>query len=291
MSEFFQQIPSMDLVLGIAVLISGSIGVVLGRRGGHFRGLPGWAGFWLGFATLLIALALAPRWASFILLAGLMFAQIRVYFFVAPVRPSDRWAILAAYIAIPLVLYPAYLGKAGMFMAAVPVLLFLSIPVLVAIGPRSEGLLDSMGRTLLGTWFFVFCTAHLGLLAHKPDGQIELYGVLVLAAELPRRLIGPVRPGWPRYRVVLGVVASMLMAGAAGLWLGESCGLVEEDAARAGLLVALTVAGAGIVSHAVARDLEVKGASGYVGRPAFLDRAMTAVYAAPVYYHYLDYFA
>ena len=41
------------------------------------------------------------------------------------------------------------IGSTEMFLAAVPALLFLLAPLFVAIGPRSEGLLDSIGRTVL----------------------------------------------------------------------------------------------------------------------------------------------
>ena len=118
MPELLRTIPEMDLILGLAVLLAAAVAAVTGRRGGHYRGLPGWAGFWLGFALLLILLSLAPRWVSFPLLGALMYALLRVYFFVAPVRPADRWAILACYVGIPFVLYPAYIGRSGMFMAA-----------------------------------------------------------------------------------------------------------------------------------------------------------------------------
>ena len=47
-----------------------------------------------------------------------------------------------------------------------------------------------LGRVLLGVLSFVFCPAHLALLVHWPQsGLLELYGVLVLSAELPQRLV------------------------------------------------------------------------------------------------------
>ena len=67
----------------------------------------------------------------------------------------------------------------------------------------------------------------------------------------------------------------------------------NEDAVNlkggAGLLVALSVAAAAAVSNAVAADLEMKAASSLVGGGALLDRAVPALYAAPVFFHYLNY--
>jgi predicted CDP-diglyceride synthetase/phosphatidate cytidylyltransferase len=202
-----------DLALAAAVVVAGMAALLSRRRGGRFRELPGWAGFWVILALVLLGLAHLPRYASFPLLAALMFAALRTYFFVAPVRARDRYAILAAYLAIPVSLWPAYLGSRDMFLATVPVTLFLFIPVLLSIGSKEEGLLDSMGRTLLGVLLFVFCLAHLGLLVHQePAGLLQLFGVLVLAAELPRRLAGRLcgRSGWVRptaARRRFGVVA------------------------------------------------------------------------------------
>lgn len=293
MGVSLEQLQPGDRALAATVLVALLVSLLTGRRGGRFRGLYGWAFFWIGFAILLACLTHAKRWVSFPLLAALMFASLRAYFFVAPVRPADRRAIIASYIAIPLVLYPAYINSVDMFLATVPALLFLLAPLFVAVGPRSEGLLDSIGRTLLGVIFFIFCTAHLGLLAQLAEvrgGILSLFGVLVLSAELVQRLLGRFRPGERKTLPTLGVVLSLLLVTAIGFWLGPSCGLSDDDGARAAFLVGLAVTAGAIVSNAVAQDLVISSSAARLGRGAFLDRAIPAVYAAPVFYHYLNHF-
>ena len=81
-----------------------------------------------------------------------------------------------------------------------------------------------------------------------------------------------------------------ILASAAGFWAGPWCGIVEEDGARAGALVALAVTMGALVSEALMRDLSQVAAAARVGRWAFLDRAIPAVYAAPVFFHYLSHF-
>jgi predicted CDP-diglyceride synthetase/phosphatidate cytidylyltransferase len=221
-----------------------------------------------------------------------MFAALRAYFFVAPVRPRDRYAVLATYLSIPFALWPAFTGSHDAFLATVPVALFLFIPVFLSIGSSQEGLLDSMGRTLLGVLFFVFCVAHLGLLVHQePAGLLELFGVLVLASELPQRLFGRFQPGSGWVKPSAGIVVSVLFAVGIGFWIGPWCGLVEEDAARAGLLVVIAVTLGALVSGAVAQDLSQSQAASRLGRGAFLNRMVPAVYAAPVFFHYINHFA
>ncbi|MCP3978436.1 MAG: hypothetical protein GY716_03760 [bacterium] len=285
-------IPWVTGSLAAAVLITVLVVSIAGRRGGRFRGLPGWSGWWVAFAVELVLLSQAPRYVSFPLLGISMFAALRAYFFVAPLRASDRYAILAAYLAIPIALVPAYSGSDATFLATVPVALFLGLPLFVSMAPQSPGTLDSLGRTLLGALLFVFCLAHVGLLAGPAHrGVLELFGILVLASEVPQRLAGRLRSADGGVGPAVAVVASLLLAGALGYWLGPSCGLVEEDGARAGILVAVAVTFGGIVSNAVAADLSLTTSSSMFGRGAFLNRAVPAVYAAPVYFHYLNHFA
>lgn len=291
-NELLLGIPRIDGALAVAVAMSGLAALIWGRRGGRFRELPGWSAFWLLFGLQLVCLSRLAPWISFVLLALWMFAALRAYFFVAPVRPRDRYAILATYLAVPFALWPAFLGSEDMFLATVPVTLFLVIPVFLSIGFAQEGLLDSMGRTLLGVLFFVFCVAHLGLLVHQePAGLLELFGVLVLAAELPQRILGRFRPGAGWAKPFTGIVVSLLLAGAVGFLIGPWCGLIEEDASRAGILVAVAVTLGAMVGGAVALDLAQSPSAAWFGRGAFLNRMVPAVYAAPVYFHYLNHFA
>jgi len=292
MGELLGRIPPIDWALGWAVLLAGSIALITGRRGGRFRGLPEWGGFWVLFGLLLLVLSRAHRWVSLPLLALFMFAALRAYFSVAPVRPRDRYAILASYLAIPFALWPAFTGRVETFLAVVPVALFLFIPFFLSFGRPQEGLLDAMGRTLLGVLFFVFCLAHLGLLVHQGQpGLLELFGVLVLGAELPQRLTGRFRrdSGW--IRPAVGILTGAILAVALGFWMGPWCGLVEEDGGRAGLLVLLAVTLGANVSEAVAIELSPSTSSHRIGRGAFMNRMVPAVYAAPVFFHYVHYFA
>jgi hypothetical protein len=55
----------------------------------------------------------------------------------------------------------------------------------------------------------------------------------------------------------------------------------------AGGLLALAMAGGSLVSDAVAQDLMRTQSDAVLGRAAFLDRSLPALYAAPIFYHYL----
>ena len=283
-------IPLLTAALGAAVLICGLFAAAFAPRGGRYRMLPGWAFSWLLFGLVLLALTYLPRSYSFPLLGLLMFVSLRDYYFVAPVRPRDRYVILASYLAIPVALITAARQDADTFLATIPITLFLVIPAFLAVGRTEAGLLDSVGRSLLGVVFFVFCTAHLALFVGKSQGLLELFGVLVLAADLPQRIGGPYSPGRPVGRTIFGLFIGLLAATGLGYVLGPEAGLSDDDGLRAGFFVWLAVAVGASVSVAVARDLDLKATVGGLSRGAFLDRMVPAVYAAPMMFHYIDHF-
>jgi predicted CDP-diglyceride synthetase/phosphatidate cytidylyltransferase len=300
MTGLIDKIPRIDLALIMMVAIAALVALPAARRGGRYRGLPGWVGSWVVFAAVLISLSQWPRWISFPTLGVLMFAALRGYFYVAPVRSGDRYAVLATYLSIPLALWAAFVGAQDTFLAATPVALFLIIPVFVAAGPVQGGMMDSMGRFLLGVLFFVYCTAHLALLVDLVPVGLDradvrdlpqLFGILVLAAELPQRMTGRIRHGGGWMRPTIGIVGSVVLATGLGYALAGWTGLVDDDGARAGLFVAVAVTLGSMVSNAVAEDLDLASTSARMGRGSMLDRTAPAVYAAPVFFHYLNTFS
>jgi predicted CDP-diglyceride synthetase/phosphatidate cytidylyltransferase len=292
MHDWIRHIPLVDRALAIALGVAALIAVVARPRGGRFRGLLPWVGFWLVFAGILTCLSRGPAWLSLTMLGVMMFFGLRTYFSIAPVRPRDRYALLAAYLTIPFALYPGFEGSTSTFLATVPVVLFLLLPALLSVGPAQEGLLDSLGRILFGVLLFVFCASHLGLMVRwRVPGLLELFAILVLSSELPQRMAGRFRQdiGW--LRPAFGVLAGMALATALGYALGPWCELTKQDGARAGLLVALATTLGTLVTTAVARDLSAGSSVVRISRGTFLDRVGPAIYAAPVFFHYLDHFA
>lgn len=281
------EIPRLVLILAATLLALAPFSVLAGRRGGRYRVLPGWIAAWSWFAVLIVALSRLSPWISFPLLGLVMFLGLKQYFTLTPLRSSDRFAIFIAYLAIPLALWPAWAGSFDLVSAATVIGLFLLIPVLLSIVPRQPGLLDALGRTLLGVLIFVFCGAHFGLMTHLASGSLELFGITALLADLPQRLTGRLRPGGERVRPFVGMVVSSVIAAGASASLAPAVGMSALHGAVAGVLTALAMAGGALVSDAVAQDLMRTQSDAVLGRAAFLDRALPALYAAPIFYHYL----
>src|SRR5262245_1524258 len=171
-------IPKLVVVLVATLALLAPFAVLAGRRGGRYRAFPGWIAAWAQFAILIVVLHYLPQRISFPLLGLVMFAALRQYFTLTPLRPQDRWAIVAAYVSIPLSLWPTWAGSFGLLSAATVIGLFLLFPVMLSIGSRQPGLLDSLGRLLLGVLVFVFCAAHFGLMTRLSMGSLELFGIV-----------------------------------------------------------------------------------------------------------------
>ena len=283
--------PLSVLVLGLAILMTGLLSLALAPRGGRFRALPGWSGFWTFFGVVLVLLSRTPWWVSFPLLGLIVLASLREYFYLAPVRPQDRWAILIVYLSVPVTLYPVVIDELGAFMTAILIFLFLILPTGLSLGTRHDGLLDSMGRVLLAVLVFVLCGGHLAWMTHESVGHLELFGTLVIVSEFPQRVAGRLRMHNGVLRSIVGVVVSFVVAAAAGTWLAPVIGVTPRMGLCAGILVWIGVTAAGIVTSAVAHDLSLTPQNARFGRAALLDRIAPAFYAAPLYYHFLDYFA
>ena len=88
-------------------------------------------------------------------------------------------------------------------------------------------------------------------------------------------------------RSIAGTALSFALAVGLGAWLAPWFGFAAARGAVGGGAVALAVTVGGIVTEAVARDLSMAP----VGRAALLDRVTPMVYAAPLFYHFLDYYA
>jgi predicted CDP-diglyceride synthetase/phosphatidate cytidylyltransferase len=148
-----------------------------------------------------------------------------------------------------------------------------------------------MGRVLLGMLVFVFCGQHLAWMAHEPPGTLELFGALVLVSEFPQRLTGRVRLQNGVLHSLAGMVISFAVAAGVGAWLAPRVGLEPREGVIAGLLVCVCVTAGGVVTGAVAHDLSLSASNARLGRAALLDRITPAIYAAPLYYHYVSHFA
>jgi len=124
--------------------------------------------WWWMAAVFMLALAF-NRIVSFVFLGFLCFAALREYFSLMPMSDvvdsrtlsfKDRPSILVCYLAVPLMIYLAYIEWYAVFIIAIPVYVFLLIPILFVLQNRTEGSLKSIGIMTLGLMFFAHNLGH-----------------------------------------------------------------------------------------------------------------------------------
>lgn len=124
--------------------------------------------WWWMIAIFMLALA-THRMVSFAFLGFLCFASLREYYSMLPMEETldarllsfkDRASIFASYLAIPFIIFVAYIQWYDLFIILVPVYVFLLAPVVFVLQNRTTGSLKSLGIVALGFMFFVHNLGH-----------------------------------------------------------------------------------------------------------------------------------
>ena len=239
--------------------------------------------------AMLICLAVA-EWLSFTLavwmLALLSFAGLREYLSLADLRPEDRWAMLAAYLGIPLQFYLVTIDWYGFFIVCIPVYLFVVVPYLVALGGRGvRGSVFSVGAIDFGLFLFVYCIGHLAYMA-RYSTALALFIVLgVGVTDLIARWVA--RAGGGPLLSYLGSVPPVFMLASI---LARGAGVPLVHAMGITLLLPLLVLMGNFTLRAVEEDLGIDPAQLEPGRGLWTGGLRAQLFAAPVVFHYLRYF-
>jgi phosphatidate cytidylyltransferase len=119
---------------------------------------------WWWMITVFTIAILTHRTVSTIFLAFVSFLALKEYMSLIPQRRVDRGVLLWAYLAIPVQYYFAHEAQFGLFMAFIPVWMFLFLPARITIGGHTEGFLRAVGLLSWGLMITVFSLSHTALL-------------------------------------------------------------------------------------------------------------------------------
>ena len=119
--------------------------------------------WWLMAGLFLLALALNNT-GSLIFFGFVSFLALKEFLSLISTRRADRRVLFWAYLAIPLQYYWIGLGWYGMFIAFIPVFMFLALPMrMVTIG-ETTGYLHAIGTIQWGLMVSVFSLSHIAYL-------------------------------------------------------------------------------------------------------------------------------
>jgi phosphatidate cytidylyltransferase len=259
---------------------------------------------WWWMITIFTFAIVTTRVVSTVFLGFVSFLALKEYLSLIPTRRVDRKILLWAYFAIPVQFYLAHQGRFGLFMTFIPVWMFLFMPARLTIAGNTDGFLRAIGMLSWGLMITVFSLSHTALLlafglAHGYGAGPLLFLVAMtqfndVAQFTSGKLFGrhkilpAVSPKKTWEGFVGGLIATSAVAAVAGPYLTP---MPLAWSAGAGAMIAVAGFLGDVTISSFKRDLHVKDASNLIpGHGGILDRVDSLIYAAPVFFHFLNYF-
>ncbi|PEQ12805.1 phosphatidate cytidylyltransferase [Novosphingobium sp. PC22D] len=261
---------------------------------------------WWAMVAIFAVAFLVGKTLTIALFALTSFYALREFLSITPTRAEDHRAVAVSfYLFVPLQYWLIADGWQTLFQILIPVWAFLLLPVLAAIKGETDDFLARTARIQWALMLAVFCISHAPalLLLHIPgfEGRnflllffliavVQLSDVLqyVFGKLLGRHQVAPrVSPAKTWEGLVGGGLAATAV-GAALWWITPFT--PAEAGALAFAIVASGFAG-GLVLSAVKRSLGAKDWGAMIeGHGGVLDRMDSVSFAAPVFFHLVNYF-
>ena len=259
--------------------------------------------WWWMIGAFTFAILTSPV-VSTIFLGLMSFLALKEYLSLVPTRRADRSVLLWVYLAIPPQFYFAHTENFGFFMVWIPVWMFLFLPARITLGGVTEGYLRAVGILSWGLMMTVFTLSHTAMLLAFGTARGYGAGPLLFLVALTqfndvaqftwgklfgRHKIVPTASPKKTWEGFLGGFFSTVLAAAfAGPFLLP---MDMRWSALSGAIIAIAGFLGDITLSATKRDLGVKDASNLIpGHGGILDRVDSLIYAAPVFFHFINYF-
>jgi len=255
--------------------------------------------------VLVFALAfVVGKGVTLVLFALISFYCLREFLSLTPTHPRDHAAIAVAfYVFLPLQYWLLWINWQAMLTILVPVYAFLLLPVLSVLWGVTENFLERTAKIQWGLMLAVFCVSHapalllLDLGEHKPIYLLFFLITVVQLSDVLQYCVGKmfgrtkIAPNVSPSKTIEGFVGGGLLATGVGtaLWWITPFSPLEA----AGMAAAIVLAGffGGLVLSAVKRSLGAKDWGAMIeGHGGALDRMDSVTFAAPLFYHLVNYF-
>lgn len=259
---------------------------------------------WWWMITVFTIAILTRRVVSTLFLGFVAFLALKEYLSLIPTRRVDRTVLLYAYLSIPVQFYFAHTGQFGLAMVFIPVWMFLFLPARMTLKGHTEGFLRAVGTLSWGLMITVFSLSHTALLLKFGVNHGTGAGALLFLVALTQfndvaqfttgKLFGrhKIIPKVSPKKTWEGFLGGLIATTAAAALVGPSLTPMDMGwSALAGFIIALSGYLGDITISACKRDLGVKDASQLIpGHGGILDRVDSLIYAAPVFFHFLNFF-
>jgi phosphatidate cytidylyltransferase len=260
---------------------------------------------WWGMVAVFALAFTFGKTVTLVLFAFVSFYCLREFISLTPTRPSDHKAIAAAfYLFIPLQYWLIGVEWLSMLTIAIPVYAFLLLPVLsLARKAEIEEFLPRTAKIQWGLMLTVFCISHApALLILNIPGYDNFFLLFFLVtvvqlSDVMQYVFGKM---FGRHKLAPTIspsktVEGLIGGGAAATAIGASLWWITPftPLEAAGLALVIVIAGllGGLVLSAVKRSLGAKDWGTMIqGHGGALDRMDSVSFAAPLFFHLVNYF-
>lgn len=262
---------------------------------------------WWVMASLAVAALLLGAGAVTLLFALVSFLALREFFTLSVSRPADHWVLLGVFaLVIPIQYWLVWTEWYGLFAIFIPVWCFLFMPALAVLRGDTTNFLHRIAETQWAVMACVYALSHVPALLTLPipgfEGRqallVAFLLVVVQGSDVLQYVAGKL---WGRHKLapavspsktwegLVGGVGAASLLGMALFWLTPFGPL---GALAVALFISLVGALGGLVASAIKRDRRVKDWGQMIeGHGGVLDRMDGVVFAAPVFFHLVRYFA
>ena len=261
--------------------------------------------WWVMVAVFGVAF-LVGKTLTIVLFALTSFYCLREFLSITPTRPEDHRAIAAAfYLFIPLQYWLIAVDWQTLFSILIPVWAFLLLPVLAVLKGETEDFLPRTARIQWALMLTVYCISHAPalLILNIPgfEGRnflllfflitvVQLSDVLqyVFGKLFGRHKVAPRVSPAKTWEGLIGGGLSTVLVGTGLYWITP---FTPVEAAELALAIVLAGFAGGLVLSAVKRSLGAKDWGMIIeGHGGALDRMDSVSFAAPVFFHLVNYF-
>jgi phosphatidate cytidylyltransferase len=305
-------VAKMGLIVGAVLVIASIVAGALSwaKPDVDFTELKSRVRSWWVMAAVFFAVIAAPNRVSLVFFAFLSFWAMKEYITLLKTRPADHRGLVLTFLAIPVQYFWIGLPWYGMFIIFIPVYFFLILPMRLVLSKETSGFVASASQIQWGMMAFVFGLSHLAFLItfdaplSRPDLTDVNGRTLLLFLVFLTEISDVFQYVWGktlgRHKVIPTVSPNKTWEGLVGgiasaIALSLAIRFLTPFTVFETMLVTLiiTVAGfcGGAVMSAVKRDFGVKDfGSAIPGHGGMLDRVDSLCYAAPLFFHYVNYY-
>ncbi|MDO4642286.1 MAG: phosphatidate cytidylyltransferase [Cardiobacteriaceae bacterium] len=260
--------------------------------------------WWLMSAILIMAFAVG-RGGTIFLFWLISFFALREFLSLLYCRRSDyRVMVLCYYVILPLQYLLIYYGDEKFFVTFIPVYAFLFMPIAASLAGDVRSFLICAATAQWAVMIAIYCISHIPALLnlHIPGYQHNILLLLFLVAVVQAsdvlqyiwgKLLGKKKiiPALSPSKTIAGTILGICSAALVGGGLYTITPFTLSEAVIIAFLMSIIGFLGGLVMSAIKRDRGVKDWGALIeGHGGMLDRMDSLCFAAPVFFHCVQYF-